>query len=281
MTRRSCFMPWRGIVGAAVLASLCACGRDASRADSARSVTTPPPDSAAATARDFALEVVNSMPHDPEAFTQGLVYEAGAFYESTGLEGKSSVRKVDANSGIVLREQKLDKRYFGEGLALFGGELFQLTWKSGVAFVYDTATFALRRSFRYQGEGWGLTTDGTSLLMSDGTSRIRFLDPRTGAVRRSVTVTDAGAPVEKLNELEFVKGELLANIWQTNQIARIDPATGKVTAWIDAAGLLTSAERREDVDVLNGIAYDAGGDRLFVTGKLWPRVFEVRPRPQM
>jgi glutamine cyclotransferase len=257
-----------------------ACDGDDGPADSAKSAAATPADAAPTATRSFALEVVSSMPHDPEAFTQGLVYDAGAFYESTGLEGKSSVRKVDAASGIVLREKKLETRYFGEGLALWRGELFQLTWKSGIGFVYDTATFAVRRSFRYLGEGWGLTTDGVSLIMSDGTSRLRFLDPATGAVRHTVTVTDGGVAVDKLNELEFVKGEVLANIWQTNQIARIDPASGGVVAWIDAGGLLTSAERREDIDVLNGIAYDAAGDRLFVTGKLWPRVFEVRLRPR-
>jgi glutamine cyclotransferase len=257
-----------------------ACNGDARLSDSVKSGNDAPANSTPPVTRSFAIEVVSSMPHDPEAFTQGLVYDAGAFYESTGLEEKSSVRKVDAASGIVLREKKLEARYFGEGLAMLRGDLFQLTWKSGIGFVYDTATFALRRSFRYLGEGWGLTTDGESLIMSDGTSRLRFLDPATGAVRRTVTVADAGVPVDKLNELEFVKGEVLANIWQTNQIVRIDPASGAVVAWIDAAGLLTSAERREEVDVLNGIAYDAAGDRLFVTGKLWPRVFEVRLRPR-
>jgi glutamine cyclotransferase len=281
VTGRSGFAFRRALWASIAIAFVLGCGREGGRGDSARTTSPARPDSAPAATRDYSLEVVSSMPHDPEAFTQGLVYDAGAFYESTGLEGKSSIRRVDANSGIVLREKNLDKRYFGEGLALLGGELFQLTWKSGVAFVYDTATFQQRRSFRYQGEGWGLTTDGTSLIMSDGTSRIRFLDPKTGAVQRSVTATDGGVPVEKLNELEFVKGELLANIWQTNQIARIDPTTGRVLAWIDAAGLLTSAERREDVDVLNGIAYDVAGDRLFVTGKLWPRIFEVRLRPRI
>jgi glutamine cyclotransferase len=270
----------RRLAGPLVLAAIVACNGERRTADSAITTAAPAADSAPIASREFALDVVSSMPHDPEAFTQGLVYDAGAFYESTGLEGKSSVRKVDAASGIVLREKKLDRRYFAEGLALLGGELYQLTWKSGVAFVYDTATFRERRTFRYFGEGWGLTTDGASLIMSDGTSSIRFLDPKNGAVQRTVSVTDAGAPVDKLNELEFVQGQLFANIWQTNQIARIDPASGKVLAWIDAAGLLNSAERREEVDVLNGIAYDAPGDRLFVTGKLWPRVFEVRLRPR-
>jgi glutaminyl-peptide cyclotransferase len=273
------FRPLRA-AGALACAGIIACTGDAGHADTAKPAVLPAADSVPAGTRTFALEVVRSMPHDPEAFTQGLVYDAGAFYESTGLEGKSSVRKVDAESGIVLQEKKLDKRYFGEGLALLRGELFQLTWKSGTAFVYDTTRFAVRRTFRYLGEGWGLTSDGTSLIMSDGTSRLRVLDPATGAVRRTVNVTDGGVPVDKLNELEYVKGKVLANIWQTNQIASIDPGSGTVVAWIDAAGLLTSAERREDVDVLNGIAFDAEGDRLFVTGKLWPRVFEVRLRPR-
>ncbi|HVE80041.1 MAG TPA: glutaminyl-peptide cyclotransferase, partial [Gemmatimonadaceae bacterium] len=259
--------------GLLVLALACTREGDASR----------PADSAGATAAgsgpaSYTAAVVDSWPHDPEAFTQGLVYHGGHFFESTGLEGKSTLRRTDPASGLVLRRVEVPAPHFAEGLALLGGELFQLTWKSHLAFVYDTATLRRTRSFRYDGEGWGLTTDGESLIMSDGTSRLRFLDPATGSVRRTVEVMDGGAPVAKLNELEWVKGEVYANIWETSQIARIDPASGRVRGWIDASGLLSAGEQRGPVDVLNGIAYDPAADRLFVTGKLWPRVFQIALR---
>jgi glutaminyl-peptide cyclotransferase len=226
----------------------------------------------------YGYAVVRTYPHDSDAFTQGLQYLDGVLYEGTGLRGRSSIRRVDLESGKVLQQRDIPAPYFGEGITIWRQDLFQLTWQSGVAFIYDRKTFAPRRSFQYVGEGWGLTHDGTSLVMSDGSDALRFLDPATFAERRRVKVTAAGRPVPHLNELEFVKGEILANIWQTDSVARIDPKSGRVTGWIDLTGLLTTRERRA-TDVLNGIAYDAAGDRLFVTGKLWPKLFEIRVVP--
>jgi glutamine cyclotransferase len=220
-------------------------------------------------------EVVKVYPHDPQAFTQGLVFSGGVFYEGTGLNGRSGIRKVKLENGEVLQVQALEQRYFGEGIALVGDSIVQLTWQSGVGFVYDKTTFQRTRTFNYRGEGWGLTYDGTRLIMSDGTSTLRFLDPKTLQETGKLQVRDGSRPVEKLNELEVVKDEIFANIWQTDRIARISPKTGIVTGWIDLAGLLDPRDAR-GVDVLNGIAYDPGGDRLFVTGKLWPKLFEIR-----
>ena len=228
-----------------------------------------------ATVQNFGYTVVRSYPHDREAFTQGLQYVDGIFYEGTGLNGRSSIRKVKIETGEVLQKRDISEQHFGEGVALFRGELFQLTWQSGVAFVYDGNTFAPKRTHKYTGEGWGLTTDANGLDMSDGTDALRFLDPATFNERRRVRVTAAGSPLGNLNELEAVRGEIFANIWQTDYVARIDPATGRVNGYIDFSGLLTPRER-QGTDVMNGIAYDAAGDRLFITGKLWPRVFEVR-----
>ena len=223
----------------------------------------------------FGYTVVHTYPHDRDAFTQGLQVLDGAFYEGTGLNGRSSIRKVKIDTGEVLQKRDVPAEYFGEGITVRGNELFQLTWQSGVALVYDRATFAPKRQFKYSGEGWGLTQDKTALIMSDGSEFLRFLDPATFAEKRRVRVTVAGAPLKNLNELEYVKGEVFANVWQTDYVARIDPATGSVTGYIDFRGLLTSRER-EATDVLNGIAYEESTDRLFITGKLWPRVFEVR-----
>lgn len=228
-----------------------------------------------ATVPVFGYTIVRTYPHDREAFTQGLQYVDGIFYESTGLNGRSSIRKVKIETGEVLQKRDLSSQHFGEGITLFRGELFQLTWQSGVAFVYDGGSFTPKRTHKYTGEGWGLTADANGLVMSDGTANLRFVDPATFAERRRVRVTAAGSPLNNLNELEVVRGEIFANIWQTDYVARIDPATGRVTGYIDLSGLLTPRER-EGTDVMNGIAYDAAGDRLFITGKLWPRVFEVR-----
>jgi glutamine cyclotransferase len=223
--------------------------------------------------------VVRVYPHDPEAFTQGLVYLDGVLYEGTGLNGQSSIRKVRLENGEVLQIQKIDSQYFGEGIAIVGDTLFELTWQSEIGFMYDRSSFKRKGTFSYHGEGWGLTQDGHRLIMSDGSAFLRFLDPATRKEVSRVEVKDGGTPVKNLNELEFVKGEILANIWQSSRIARISPKTGRVTAWIDLQGLLTPREVR-DVEgaggVLNGIAYDAAGDRLFVTGKLWPKLFEIK-----
>ena len=231
----------------------------------------------AATAPVARYEVVRSYPHDPQAFTQGLVYLDGVLYEGTGLNGKSSLRKVKLENGEVLQIQPLEARYFGEGIAVVGDTIVQLTWQSGMGFVYDRASFKRLRSFTYTGEGWGLTFDGTRLIMSDGSDTLRFLDPKTFKEQGRIQVKDGNRPVEELNELEFVKGEIYANVWSTERIVRIAPATGAVTGWIDLKGLLTPTEAA-GVDVLNGIAYDAAGDRLFVTGKLWPKLFYIRVR---
>ena len=220
-------------------------------------------------------QLVRSFPHDPEAFTQGLVFVDGVLYESTGLNGKSGIRKVKIETGEVLQIQPLDARYFGEGIAVVGDRVVQLTWQSGVGFVYDRATFKRLRTFTYQGEGWGITYDGSRLIMSDGTATLRFLDPQTFKETGRLQVRDNGVPVAQLNELEIVKGEIFANVWQTQRLVRISPKTGEVLGWIEMRGLLTPAEAAR-VDVMNGIAYDAKNDRLFVTGKYWPKLFEVK-----
>jgi glutaminyl-peptide cyclotransferase len=229
----------------------------------------------------FGYKVVRSYPHDRAAFTQGLVYLDGVLYEGTGMNGQSGIRKVRLETGEVLQGRPLDAKYFGEGIAIFKGELVQLTWRTGVGFVYDRNTFEPRRTFTYAGEGWGLTHDGTRLIMSDGseTGTLRFLDPQTLRETGKLIVTDGGRPVANLNELEFVKGEIYANVWNTQRIARISPKTGRVTGWIDLNGLLDPREAA-GADVLNGIAYDAATDRLFVTGKWWPRVFEIQLVPR-
>ena len=219
--------------------------------------------------------VIHAYPHDPGAFTQGLIYLDGYLYESTGLNGRSSLRMTELTTGKVLQKQPVGAQYFAEGMTNFAGRLYQLTWQSGKAFVYDRFSFKLLREHTYTGEGWGLTNDGKRLILSDGTAQIRFIDPQTFAVTSKITVTDQGRPIDRLNELEYVRGEILANIWQTELIARISPTTGKVLGWIDLSGLLTPAES-QGVDVLNGIAYDAKQDRLFVTGKLWPKIFEIK-----
>jgi glutamine cyclotransferase len=227
----------------------------------------------------FGYTVQRTYPHDPKAFTQGLQYLDGVLYEGTGLNGRSSIRKVKLETGEVLQERAVPAEHFGEGIVVWQSELIELTWQSHVALVYDKTTFAPTRTFAYAGEGWGLTHDGTNLIMSDGSAELRVLDPATFAERRRIKVTAGGAPVINLNELEIVKGEIFANIWQTETIARISPDSGRVTGWIDLGGLLTPAESR-GVDVLNGIAYDAAHDRLLVTGKLWPKIFEIKIVPK-
>ncbi|HEX2497865.1 MAG TPA: glutaminyl-peptide cyclotransferase [Actinomycetes bacterium] len=232
----------------------------------------------AAATPTFGYRVVASHPHDPGAFTQGLAYVNGTLYEATGSAGvgPSSLRRVDLATGAVQARHDLAGEDFGEGIAVVGDRIIQLTWQSQTGFVYDRATLRPLGTFRYPGEGWGLAYDGRRLIMSDGTDRLRFLDPTTFVEVGSVLVRDAGRPVDQLNELEYIDGQVYANVWQTDRIVRIDPATGQVTAVIDLAGLLPAADRESgQVDVLNGIAYDAAGDRLFVTGKLWPKLYEI------
>lgn len=223
--------------------------------------------------------MVRTYPHDPNAFTEGLFLRDGFLYESTGLEGASSIRKTVLETGSVENERSISSQFFGEGIIDWKDRLIQLTWKNQVGFVYGIDDFETKGDFSYPGEGWALTRDDKRIIMSDGTSRLRFLDPETLKETGGITVTDEGRPVDQLNELEWVKGEILANVWQTDRIARIDPATGKVTGWIDLAGLLPAADRAR-ADVLNGIAYDAKADRLIVTGKLWPRLYEIRVVPK-
>jgi glutaminyl-peptide cyclotransferase len=223
----------------------------------------------------YGYQVVRSYPHDPTAFTQGLIFHSGVFYEGTGLNKRSSLRKVRVETGEVLQNQPLADEYFGEGITEWKGSIVQLTWQSQLGFVYDMQSFARTRTFTYAGEGWGITHDGTRLIMSDGSPQLRFIDPATMKETGRITVRDGRGLVQNLNELEYVKGEIFANVWQTDRIARISPKDGRVTGWIDLAGLLPARDRVPD-GVLNGIAYDAAGDRLFVTGKLWPRVFEIR-----
>jgi glutamine cyclotransferase len=228
----------------------------------------------------YTYEVVRTWPHDRGAFTEGLFYLNGALYESTGLYGESSVRKVELEAGKVLNKISVPAQFFGEGMAAVNGELFQLTWTNHVCFVYDLATFKAKRQLSYTNEGWGLTTDGQSLIMSDGTAKLRFLDPKTFEVKRMIEVTAGGKPVQYLNELEYIKGEVFANVWMTRYIVRIDPATGGVVGVIDLDGILPKEDRRQDTDVLNGIAYDPANGRLFVTGKHWPKIFEIRLKPK-
>jgi len=223
----------------------------------------------------YGFQVVRSYPHDRGAFTQGLFVRNGFFYEGTGMIGQSGIRKVKIETGEVVQARPLPAPYFGEGIVEWKGSILQLTWQHGIGFVYNADTFAQTRTFEYKGEGWGLTHDGARLIMSDGTAQLRFLDAATLKETGRVTVRDARGPVEKLNELEYINGEIYANVWGTDRIARIAPGDGRVTGWIDLSGLLSAGERAS-ADVLNGIAYDAAADRLFVTGKWWPRVFEIK-----
>ena len=225
---------------------------------------------------EYGYEVVHTYHHDPLAFTQGLVYLDGVFYEGTGLEEQSSIRKVKVETGEVLQKRDVPGQYFGEGIVVWKDRLLELTWKAEKGFIYDLATFQPKGDFPYPGEGWGLTTDGKRIIMSDGSAQLRFWDPETLKEIGRITVTDDGRPIDQLNELEWVKGEIYANVWQTDRIARIDPKTGKVTGWINLKGLLPTQDYNDLTDVLNGIAYDAKGDRLFVTGKRWPKLFEIK-----
>lgn len=231
---------------------------------------------AAAQAPEYGYRVVHVYPHDRGAFTQGLEFRAGYLYEGTGLNGKSNVRKVQLETGKVLQQIDLASQYFGEGITVFNQQIFELTWRSGTGFVYDQASLRRLRSFYYPGEGWGLANDGSVIYMSDGTAQIRVWDPVTLQEKRRITVHDGGKTVMYLNELECVRGEVYANVWQTDRIARVSPADGRVVGWINLAGILSPADRDENTDVLNGIAYDALGDRLFVTGKQWPKLFEIK-----
>ena len=224
---------------------------------------------------EYGFKIVHVYPHDPTSFTEGLEYHDGYLYESTGLEGHSVLRKNDLQTGKAVQQINLEDKYFGEGFTVFNGRLIQLTYKTQIGFVYDQAGLRQMRTFSYAGEGWSLTNDGKRIYMDDGTAQIRIWDPNSLDETSRITIHDEdGSPIEHVNELEWVKGEIYANVWMTDEVLRISPKDGRVLGRINLYGLLTSAERAQ-ADVLNGIAYDAGGNRLFVTGKLWPKLFEI------
>ena len=239
------------------------------------SCSTSPDSGTADVVGNCTYKVVNTYSHDQEAWTQGLVFEDGVLYEGTGLRGHSTLRRVELETGDILQIRELPAQFFGEGVTIYGNKIIQLTWQSNVGFVYDKESFELLQEFNYPTEGWGITHDGKRLIMSDGTSTLHFLDPETFEEIGGIEVLDRGSPVTRLNELEYVQGEIYANVSQTDLIARIAPLTGQVTGWIDLKGLLAPEDGSEPVDPLNGIAYDAKNDRLFVTGKLWPKLFEI------
>ncbi len=222
----------------------------------------------------YTYEVMDRYPHDSTAWTQGLIYQDGVLYESTGLKGSSSLRRVDLATGKVLQSHALDSEWFAEGITAIDGRIFQLTWQDGIGFVYDKGTFEEKQRWSYSGEGWGITYDGTHLIMSDGTATLRFLDPDTFKTIKTLDISDSVGPVKRLNELEYINGEIYANVWQLDRIARISPQTGAVTGWIDLSGLLSSEEAR-NADVLNGITYDPATGRLLITGKYWPTLFVI------
>ena len=224
----------------------------------------------------YGYQIVNMWPHDSNAFTQGLILMDGKLLESTGQEGFSSLRRVELESGKVLQKVDVPEPYFAEGMTQLNGKIYQLTWQHNLGFIYDAQTFNRLGQFSYQGEGWGLTTDGQSLILSDGTPNIRFIDPASFRVTKTINVTDRNRPIRELNELEYVKGEIYANVWHDNRIATIDPQSGRVNSWIDLTGLLPEGEVLDPEAVLNGIAYDQASDKLIVTGKLWPRVYEIK-----
>lgn len=265
-------MLWRSLhryvlFGACVFATLCPL--------SCVEMPGDPSDDAAQGIPTYTYRVVKTFPHDPEAFTQGLAFENGFLYEGTGLRGKSSLREVVIETGEVERMVSLEDDYFGEGITIVGDRIIQLTWRSQAGFVYDKSTFERIGQFTYPTEGWGLTYDGTRLIMSDGSSFLYFLGPETFERTGQIQVTGPDGPITKLNELEYIDGEIYANIWRRDWIARIDPGTGALLAWINLEGLLAPEDRTGNEDVLNGIACDADGGRLFVTGKLWPKLYEI------
>ncbi len=226
--------------------------------------------------RTSGYEIVHVWPHDPDAYTQGLVFDDGKLLESTGQVGHSSLRRAEMETGRVLQKVDVPSPYFAEGITLLKGKIYQLTWQHQLGFIYDAWTFEEIGKFKYQGEGWGLANDRQSLILSDGSNRLRFLDPDNFQVRKTIAVFDGSTPVYEINELEYVQGEIYANIWHADRIARIDPQTGRVVGWVDLTGLLSRSEVHDEEAVLNGIAYDETSGRLFVTGKLWPKLFEIR-----
>jgi glutaminyl-peptide cyclotransferase len=242
------------------------------------SSANPPANAAPANAVvvKYGYQIVNMWPHDENAFTQGLIFVDGKLYEGTGQEGKSSLREVELQTGKVVRKVDVPEPYFGEGITLLNGKIYQLTWQDHLGFIYDAQKFEQIGKFNYSGEGWGITNDGHSLIMSDGSNRLRFLNPDSFSVTKTIAVSDGKTPIDQLNELEYVNGEIYANIWHDQRIVTIDPQNGRVTGWIDLSGLLQPGDVHDEEAVLNGIAFDQSGNRLFVTGKLWPRLFEIK-----
>jgi glutaminyl-peptide cyclotransferase len=228
----------------------------------------------------YGYQVVNIWPHDPGAFTQGLIFSDGKLYESTGQEGRSSLRQVEPQTGKVLKKIDVPEPFFAEGITLLNGKIYQLTWQHGIGFVYDAQKMEQTGRFEYTGEGWGLANDGRSLIISDGSNRLKFIDPDSFRVTKTIAVLDGNRPVNELNELEYVNGEIYANIWHDERIVTIDPQNGRVTGWIDLTGLLPRGDVSDPEAVLNGIAFDQTAKRLFVTGKLWPRLFEIQIKPK-
>jgi len=228
---------------------------------------------------EFTYQVINEYPHYSNAFTQGLVYEDGFLYEGTGINGQSSLRKVNFTTGQIQKKVDLDEEYFGEGITILDGKIYQLTWQSKIGFIYEKETFNKLGEFNYDTEGWGLTHDGTNLIMCDGTSSIYFIKPDDFSIVKKIDVQSDSGPVKMLNELEYIYGNIFANVWLTDTIVIIDESSGIVVGKIDLTGLLKQSDRTEGTDVLNGIAYDYGSDRLFVTGKNWPKMFEIELIP--
>jgi glutaminyl-peptide cyclotransferase len=258
--------------GVAVLFLLAASSRDLTAEVGHKVSANSPP--------EYTFTIVQAFPHDTSAFTQGLAYSDGFLYEGTGRKGQSSLRKVRPETGVVVRQANLGSEFFGEGITIVKDRVLQLTWTSQIGFVYDLNDFHLLRKFSFSGEGWGLASNGREVFLSDGTSQIRVLDSESLHEKRRLKVHDGATPIDQLNELEFVEGQIFANIWHSNRIARISPQSGEVVGWIDLTGILSSVFHLEAEAVLNGIAYDPVGKRLFVTGKLWPRVFEIRLSPK-
>ena len=260
------------ILGLSVVGLQCNAGANSGPANTA--ANTP------AVVAKHGYQVVNAYPHDTGAFTQGLIFVDGKLYEGTGQEGRSSLREVELQSGRVLKKVDVPVPFFAEGITLLNGKIYQLTWQHQIGFIYNAQTLQKTGEFNYTGEGWGITNDGHSLIISDGSNRLKFLDPDSFRVTKTIAVTDGGTRVNQLNELEYVNGEIYANIWHDQRIVTIDPQNGRVTGWIDLSGLLQPGAVTDEEAVLNGIAYDQASGRLFVTGKLWPQLFEIKLKNQ-
>jgi glutamine cyclotransferase len=262
------------ILALALLSLQCNGGAGANHsANTANTAANAPP-------AHYGYQVVNIWPHDPGAFTQGLIFSDGKLYESTGQEGRSSLRLVELQTGKVTKKIDVPEPFFAEGITLLNGKIYQLTWQHGLGFIYDAQRMEQTGRFEYTGEGWGITTDGRALILSDGSNRLKFIDPDSFRVTKTIAVLDGNRPVNELNELEYVNGEIYANIWHDQRIVTIDPKDGRVTGWIDLTGLLPPGDVNDPEAVLNGIAYDQTAKRLFVTGKLWPRLFEIQIKPK-